>query len=100
MNVLKNLRITKITRETSCCSSSHCASEDESYKEVNDDVEVEDDVPVEIIDTQLLISHNVPKDEYNFNYIIFYLMGIASVVPWCFIISAGDVRFIIIYKYI
>lgn len=39
-----------------------------------------------------LLSHVDFRDRYNMGYLIFYLLGIATSVPWNFYVTANDVR--------
>lgn len=41
--------------------------------------------------TELIKGHSIPKDRYSFNYIIFYLLGMTTLLPWNFFITASDV---------
>lgn len=34
-----------------------------------------------------------PSDRFSFNYIVFYLMGIITLLPWNFFMTAEDVSF-------
>lgn len=34
---------------------------------------------------------NEPLDKYNFNYIVFYLLGMTTLLPWNFFVTAEDV---------
>ena len=44
-------------------------------------------------DTQNLFKANntVPNDRFSFTYIIFYLLGMTTMLPWNFFITAEDV---------
>lgn len=55
-------------------------SEDE---EITDEVSNRDDI--------LLFKPLEPKDRYYMGYIIFYLLGIATLLPWNFYVTANDV---------
>lgn len=51
-----------------------------------------DDSITNNLDKELLRSgQNAPHDKYSFNYIIFYLMGMTTLLPWNFFITAEDV---------
>lgn len=51
-----------------------------------------DDSLIDDLDKELLRGgQNEPHDKYNFNYIIFYLMGMTTLLPWNFFITAEDV---------
>lgn len=34
---------------------------------------------------------NAPLDKYNYNYIVFYLLGMTTLLPWNFFVTAEDV---------
>ncbi|XP_055386428.1 equilibrative nucleoside transporter 3 [Condylostylus longicornis] len=36
------------------------------------------------------IIHNIPPDRFNYNYLVFYLLGIATMCPWNFFVTAED----------
>lgn len=38
-----------------------------------------------------LFKHNEPVDKYHMAYITFYLLGIVTLLPWNFFITADDV---------
>lgn len=40
---------------------------------------------------ELLRNENAPRDRFNFNYIVFYLLGMTTLLPWNFFITAEDV---------
>lgn len=40
---------------------------------------------------ELLRNENAPQDRFNFNYIVFYLLGMTTLLPWNFFITAEDV---------
>lgn len=40
---------------------------------------------------ELLRSENAPHDRYGFTYVVFYLLGITTLLPWNFFITASDV---------
>lgn len=44
-------------------------------------------------DTQNLFkaNHTVPNDRFSFTYIVFYLLGMTTLLPWNFFITAEDV---------
>lgn len=45
-------------------------------------------------DTQQLFkaSNTIPNDRFSFTYIVFYLLGTTTLLPWNFFITAEDVR--------
>lgn len=58
----------------------------------DEDVRERDDSIADDLDKELLRSGpNDPHDKYSFNYIIFYLMGMTTLLPWNFFITAEDV---------
>lgn len=44
-------------------------------------------------ETEHLVKNGLhaPADRYSFNYIAFYLMGIITLLPWNFFVTAEDV---------
>lgn len=65
-------------------------SEAENYEE--EVVNGADDLITDNLDKELLRNgQNAPHDKYSFNYIIFYLMGMTTLLPWNFFITAEDV---------
>lgn len=57
-----------------------------------EDIGGRDDSITENLDKELLRNgQNAPHDKYSFNYIIFYLMGMTTLLPWNFFITAEDV---------
>lgn len=50
---------------------------------ITDEVGTRDDKP--------LFQPLEPKDRYNMGYLIFYLLGIATLLPWNFYVTANDV---------
>lgn len=47
----------------------------------------------EISDTRGILKSSEPIDKYNLCYLIFYLLGITTLLPWNFFITADDVSF-------
>lgn len=76
-------------------------------EEVIETIENEEDVDYseerELVDdscsTKVLDTCETPRDSYYIVYILFYLFGITSLVPWNFLITANDVS-IIVYIFI
>lgn len=44
-------------------------------------------------ETQILFKANntIPNDRFSFTYMVFYLLGMTSLVPWNFFMTAEDV---------
>ncbi|XP_077276238.1 equilibrative nucleoside transporter 1 isoform X2 [Temnothorax americanus] len=62
-----------------------------SDSEFEDDLETEvDDPNVTIPDEKPLLKPYEPHDKYNIAYIVFYLLGINTLIPWSFFITADD----------
>lgn len=70
-----------------------------SHSDINDsdthdirDLESNDDFDD---DTQNLFKppFTVPNDRFSFTYIVFYLLGMTTLLPWNFFITAEDVSF-------
>lgn len=62
----------------------------ENEEEVIDDSE-ERELVTDSCSTKVLNSDEQPTDRYRLVYILFYLFGITSLVPWNFLITANDV---------
>lgn len=54
--------------------------------------ENDDHVIVGDDEKNLITKRIAPHDKYNFTYMIFYLIGITTMVPWNFCLTAEDVR--------
>lgn len=62
-----------------------------SDSEFEDDLEVEgDETNVVIPDKKPFLKQEEPRDRYHFAYIVFYLLGINTLIPWSFFITADD----------
>ncbi|XP_011253886.2 equilibrative nucleoside transporter 1 isoform X2 [Camponotus floridanus] len=62
-----------------------------SDSEFEDDIETEvDDSNISIPDEKPFLKSYEPHDKYNFAYIVFYLLGINTLIPWSFFITADD----------
>ncbi|CAH0702590.1 unnamed protein product [Spodoptera exigua] len=61
----------------------------ENEEEVIDDSE-ERELVTDSCSTKVLGTGEQPIDNYNIVYILFYLFGITSLVPWNFVITAND----------
>ncbi|XP_024946180.1 equilibrative nucleoside transporter 3 isoform X2 [Cephus cinctus] len=61
-----------------------------SDSEFEDELETEvDDPNVNIPDEKPFLKHE-PRDKYHIAYIIFYLLGINTLIPWSFFVTAND----------
>ncbi|CAG5058843.1 unnamed protein product [Parnassius apollo] len=58
-------------------------------EEVIDDSE-ERELVTDSCSTKVLNNDDQPTDRYRFVYILFYLFGVTSLVPWNFLITAND----------
>lgn len=47
-----------------------------------------------------LFKQNEPADKYNVAYLTFYLLGIVTLLPWNFFITADDVTIIKLHIFI
>lgn len=63
----------------------------ENEEDVNDDSE-DRELVNDSCSTKIL-ENCEPKDRYCIVYILFYLFGITSLVPWNFLITANDVSY-------
>ncbi|KZC09006.1 PREDICTED: equilibrative nucleoside transporter 3 [Dufourea novaeangliae] len=62
-----------------------------SDSEFEDDLETEvDDPSVSVPDEKPFLKQYEPRDKYNLAYIVFYLLGINTLIPWSFFITADD----------
>ncbi|XP_076297363.1 equilibrative nucleoside transporter 1 [Lasioglossum baleicum] len=62
-----------------------------SDSEFEDDLETEvDDPTVSVPDEKPFLKQHEPRDRYNLAYIVFYLLGINTLIPWSFFITADD----------
>lgn len=62
-----------------------------SDSEFEDDLETEvDDPTVSVPDEKPFLRPYEPCDRYNLAYIVFYLLGINTLIPWSFFITADD----------
>lgn len=66
---------------------------DSSDNDNEDITEIQDDNSVVIRDNKPLFKTE-PKDRYYIAYFIFYLLGMVTLLPWNFFITADDVIFV------
>lgn len=69
----------------------------ENEEEIMDDSE-ERELVTDSCSTKVLDAGDPPVDRYRIVYILFYLFGITSLVPWNFLITANDVSTFFIYE--
>ncbi|XP_014207859.1 equilibrative nucleoside transporter 3 [Copidosoma floridanum] len=50
----------------------------------------EDNPIVDYEDNEPFIKHQIPVDRYNIAFLVFYLLGINTLIPWNFFITADD----------
>ncbi|XP_076174525.1 equilibrative nucleoside transporter 1 isoform X3 [Ptiloglossa arizonensis] len=63
----------------------------ESDSEFEEDFETEVDNPnISVPDEKPFLKQYEPCDKYNLAYIVFYLLGINTLIPWSFFITADD----------
>lgn len=67
-----------------------CLDSIENEEEVIDDSE-ERELVKDSCSTKVLDTTDEPRDKYCIVYILFYLFGVTSLVPWNFLITANDV---------
>lgn len=72
--------------------SSHSDNNDSDTHDIRDLESNTDDFDD---DTQNLFKppFTVPNDRFSFTYIVFYLLGMTTLLPWNFFITAEDVSF-------
>ncbi|XP_050478030.1 equilibrative nucleoside transporter 3 [Bombus huntii] len=62
-----------------------------SDSEFEDDLETEADDPnISVPDEKPFLNQYEPSDKYNLAYIVFYVLGINTLIPWSFFITADD----------
>ncbi|XP_012142098.1 equilibrative nucleoside transporter 1 [Megachile rotundata] len=62
-----------------------------SDSEFEDDLETEiDDPNISVPDEKPFLKQHEPSDRYNIAYIVFYLLGMNTLIPWSFFITADD----------
>ncbi|OAD61279.1 Equilibrative nucleoside transporter 3 [Eufriesea mexicana] len=62
-----------------------------SDSEFEDDLETEADDPnISVPDAKPFLKQYEPCDKYNLTYIVFYILGMNTLVPWSFLITADD----------
>lgn len=66
-------------------------SSDSGNEEYPEEIDDKPDNFEENLTKQLLSTHNAPNDKYNFNYIVFYLLGMTTLLPWNFFVTPEDV---------
>lgn len=78
--------------------SSHSDNNDSDTHDIRDLESNTDDFDD---DTQQLFKapNTIPNDRFLFTYIVFYLLGMTTMLPWNFFITAEDVSFISHTKY-
>lgn len=57
----------------------------------NEDITETPDDSVVVRDSKSLFKSAEPRDKYYMAYIIFYLLGMVTLLPWNFFITADDV---------
>lgn len=88
-SILTNLKIMESTHSQPLLQEN---SESDAEHLGDEDIHGQDDSIAENLDKELLRGgQSVPHDKYSFNYIIFYLMGMTTLLPWNFFITAEDV---------
>lgn len=82
---------TSINNSQPLLHDSNESGTDECPDDVEDDKQ---DNFEENLTKQLMSAHNVPEDKYNFNYLVFYLLGMTTLLPWNFFVTPEDVSVI------
>lgn len=61
----------------------------DSEEDINSNLQQEETL---VVNEKPLFKPTEPIDKYNMAYIIFYLLGVITLLPWNFFITADDVR--------
>ncbi|XP_073949536.1 equilibrative nucleoside transporter 1 [Choristoneura fumiferana] len=87
INAAKNMDV----EETGSINNENLdAIENENEEEIVDDSEERELVVNDSCSTKVLDATDQPRDSYWVVYLLFYLFGITSLVPWNFLITAND----------
>ena len=63
-----------------------------SESEFEDEFETEvDDPSVSVPDQKTFFKSQEPSDKYHLAYVVFYLLGMTTLIPWSFFMTADDV---------
>lgn len=74
---------------TGSINTQDCVENVENEEEIIDDSE-ERELVTDSCSTKVLDTAEEPKDHYRIVYVLFYLFGVTSLVPWNFLITAND----------
>lgn len=80
---------------TGSINNEACVDTVENDEEIMDDSE-ERELVTDSCSTKVLDTGEQPVDRYRIVYMLFYLFGVTSLVPWNFLITANDVSFAIL----
>ncbi|XP_033225226.1 equilibrative nucleoside transporter 1 [Belonocnema kinseyi] len=62
-----------------------------SDSEFEDDIETEIEEPsISKQDEEPFIKPHEPTDRFQFAYLVFYLLGVTTLIPWCFFMTADE----------
>lgn len=66
-----------------------------SDSEYEDEFETEvDDASISLPDEKPIFKPRQPTDRFHLAYIVFYLLGMNTLIPWSFFVTANDVSFL------
>lgn len=69
---------------------------EDSDSDINEDINKENEIGVDHIVSQpqnnakIFLKTILPPDKYNLSYFIFYLLGMTTLLPWCFYVTANE----------
>lgn len=74
-------------------SGNRIIGSDSDIEDDEDNEEEEEDFVDDVADTDNLFkaTNTIPNDKFNYNYIVFYVLGMTTLLPWNFFVTAEDV---------
>lgn len=83
-----------VMNENAGVSGSRMIGSSSDIEDYDDDEEdEEEDFVDDVADTDNLFkaTNMIPNDRFNYNYIVFYILGMTTLLPWNFFVTAEDV---------